>query len=163
MDYFEDEEEDEEDELAQEHQAQLEAHQHYLEQIRRYKVNESAVFTLHTIQTQRDKNQSIVQDALNFNTYLIKHIAKERKRQDKANEKHIQLMVRLLQLNVHKLSHYADRAWARRDIQPFEGSSYPHGTPRHGSTAAGGPGDAGVPSGLWTARVTGIIEQEYKK
>lgn len=28
---------------------------------------------------------------------------------------------------------------------------------------AGGPGDAGVPSGLWTARVTGIVEQEQKK
>lgn len=116
------------------------------------------MFTLHTIQTKREKSQSIVQDALNFNTYLIKHIAKERKREQKANEKHIQLMVRLLQLNVWKLARYADQAWARRDIQPFEGSSFPHGTPRHGSAVAGGPGDAAVPSGLWTARVTGIVE-----
>lgn len=72
-------------------------------------------------------------------------------------------MVRLLQLNVYKLAKYADQAWTRRDIQPHEGSSYPHGTPRHGSAVAGGAGDSGVPSGLWTARVTGIVEQEQKK
>lgn len=79
------------------------------------------VFTLHTIQSRYDKKHATtLQDALNFNTYIIKHIAKERKRKAKANQKHIDLLTRMLHLNLHKLSKFADLAWQRRDIQPFD-------------------------------------------
>lgn len=51
---------------------------------------------------------------------MIKHILKERKRMGKANEKHIDLLMRMLKLNLFKLSKFADQAWQRRDIQPFD-------------------------------------------